>query len=68
MKWRTGDTGRVRCGLGYRVICDDAKGDRGPIIALVDFSGDERSVRYDAEGVHHGQPRAYDLEPPKAKA
>lgn len=66
--WRTGDTGLTAGHLPYRILADDLKGSRGPLVAAVMIDGNEHVVRYDADGVHGGQPKVYDLKPPKVRA
>lgn len=61
--WRTGDRGTTKGHMPYRVIAHDAKGDRGPLIALVTIGEEERAFRYSADGVHGG-PHVYDLQAP----
>lgn len=63
MTFRTGDTGKTRGGIAFRIIADDAKGDRGPVIALLTIGEEEMVYRFPATGVHQGGHRAYDLPP-----
>lgn len=68
MTWRTGDTGRTRAGHRYRIIADDAKGTRGPLVALLEVAEEELVKRYQAHGTDVGAYQAYDLGPPAARA
>lgn len=65
--FKTGDTGRTSGHLAYRILADDLKGVRGPLVAAVMVDGNELVVRYGADGVHGGQPKVYDLKPPTGR-
>lgn len=66
MTWRTGDTGTTRGGQSYRVVCDDAAGDRGRLVVLLKLGDEEMVHRMPDTGVHPGN-RAFDLLPARAR-
>lgn len=68
MTWRLGDTGITSGGIPYRIIADDAKGPRGPLVALLAIEAGENVVRYTDDGKHGGVPKVYDLGPAKVRA
>lgn len=68
MTWRTADTGLTAGHLPYRILADDLKGPRGPLVAAVTVDQEERVIRYGPDGVHGGVPKVYDLKPPKVRA
>ena len=65
--WRRDDTGLTAGHLPYRILADDLKGVRGPLVAAVMIDGDEKVIRYGADGVHGGAPKVYDLKPPTVR-
>jgi hypothetical protein len=68
MIWRVGDRGLTKGGHRYRILADDAKGPRGPIIALLEIAEEEMAHRYFSDGTDGGPHRAYDLGPAKVSA
>lgn len=62
--FRPGDRGRTAGGMPYRVLCTDAGGKLGPVVALITIGEAEQLGRFTPEGKHEWLPRQYDLVPP----